>query len=128
MRHRPAFNPGPALAKAPSPDPAEAEGGLDLEIAETLRASGLPVYRGTVDDLMDVVRSRARAEAAEALRVVLDRLGDCAAGMALRRVLIGTGQTLRADAETAGVSHPGLLKAERVVRRRLGLPSVPRAA
>ena len=120
MRHRPAFNPEAALARVASPEQAEQDQPLALAIAEILHGSNIPAMRGVVDDLEVLVRDRARAELAEVLAVLLERLRGSCAGEALARTLLGDGgESLRAAAGRIGVSHVALLRMQERTRQRL---------
>lgn len=89
------------------------EHGVAMRIAEALEDS--------LDRLVD-------RRSAAVLVDILGRLGDCAAGEALKRVLIGSEETRLAAARRIGCSPQAIIKAEKVVDSRLqdrGLHPMP---
>jgi hypothetical protein len=65
--------------------------------------------------------SLAGERAAEALRMMAEKLDGTAGGVALRRVITGDKEPLRSAAKRAGVSHVALWLQERGIRKRLNL-------
>ena len=69
---------------------------------------------------------QATGRAAAMIREMLSRLNGCAAAVALRWVVLGVGeQPMREQAASIGVTHQAILKAAKLIRRKLGLPKDP---
>lgn len=77
-------------------------------------ASLLSAIRPPIDEIAD-------ARAMEFMRRTIAKLGDTAAAIALRRVVLGDTTPLREAAKAAGVSHVAIHKQEKIIRKRLGL-------
>lgn len=80
-----------------------------------------PDRQGEAREIVELAFDRhGDARAADALRVIVARLEDTAAGLALRRALSGDKTPLRDAAEKAGVSHVAVWKQERTIAKRIG--------
>lgn len=93
------------------------------EIEEMLYQCGLPANSTAVMAIDKAIDERALRRAGEAIRQFALKLPkNCAASIAMRRVLIGDGgESLRDEAKASGVSHVAIFKAEKRIRKWMGI-------
>jgi hypothetical protein len=64
---------------------------------------------------------------AQVLSQILSKLGDCAAGQALKNILLGSDESRSKQAERIGCSRQAILKHEQTIAVRLGIKVTPPA-
>jgi hypothetical protein len=80
-------------------------------------------YRETMEQLSGLVADARMRTASRLLHEMLwHRLPPSPAASAIRKILIGSDYSLRAEAENTGCSHEAIRKAEKKLRRTLQLP------
>jgi hypothetical protein len=102
----------------PEQPPSDCEA-LDMLLAE----SGVYATRKLILRLNSEVDRRGLRIAGEMLRVVAFRLEGTPPGEALLRE-IGCGTSLRKAAVKCGITGPGIVKAQRKIRKRLSPPGI----
>jgi len=108
-----AGNPVPVYA--PPEPPAE------VQLLEDLLDVGviIPDPSATLAIIGEALDQAGDQRAAEALARMAARLDGTAAGVALRRVIVGDDEPLREAAERTGTSHVAIFKQEKRIRQRL---------
>ncbi len=92
----------------------------DIELLEdiVLDMHGQPTPDG-LSALESVVDELSIRRAAVLVRSLIRKLGDCAAGHALQRLITGERNGLTEAAKSVGCSKAAILKAEKVILRRV---------
>ncbi len=111
--------------------PSEIEPSLIERIAEMLAQHGVApgtatqAAQGAVDLLESAANELAIEQTGRMLAEFVLRLEGTTAGEALRRVILGVDEPIRAQAARAGCSHTALLKQVKRICVRLGVSKAP---
>lgn len=108
-----------ALEKAPA---VEQEPAVELLIEQVLQEHGMPAAEipEALERLDGLALRLSVLRMVEYLRRILNDLEGTAAGVALRRAILGSeGEGLRVAAKDLGISHVALWKREKAIRKRL---------
>jgi len=102
---------------ATAPDPTPQPNARPVSTRDELIEMG--IHPDHVDAIDGMIHRNALVLAGEMIRHLLRKLAGTAAGMALQRVVLGSENSGRDDAATAGCSAPNLLKLEGKIKTRL---------